>query len=245
MSPGPVPCAAPCAASVLLTGMLDDSFAAPLELVEVARPSASVHYATGRDDVPVVCLAAADAVRLPGSALISTLPWGPVRVVDGRITDATRSWRVSRWWQPPRPRGLVPPAVPPRLAACEVPDDLVPHDLVGLGPGLTPTGDDVVAGALVAAHATGHPRLASWQAQTRAALRVRRTTAVSRGLLHHALDGYAVPELAAFLVAVCTDGDLTSASARLLAVGHSSGAALAAGALHAIGTHPVVRRAAA
>ncbi len=114
---------------------------------------------------------------------------------------------------------------------------LRPHDLVGAGPGLTPRGDDLLAGLLVAAHATGDPRLAGWQQATRDALSVRRTTAVSRGLLHHALDGWATPELAAFLVAVC-GGDPARAATRLLAVGHSSGAALAAGALHVLNSTP-------
>lgn len=238
MSHGPVPCAA----STLLTGLLDGS--APLALVEVDRTAASAHFATGRDDVPVLCLATPDAVRLPASVLVPALPSGPLRVAEGRMADATRTWYVARWWQPPRPRGLVPPSEPPRPAGVDVPADIVPMELVGLGPGLTPSGDDVVAGALVAAHATDHPGLAAWQEQTRAALRARTTTPVSRGLLHHALDGYAVPELAAFLTAVCAGG-AAPALARLLAVGHSSGTALAAGALHALGTHPAVRRAAA
>ena len=240
MSPGPVPCAA----STLLTAMLDDSARTPLRLVVVARTSASTHYATGREDVPVLCMATPDAVRLPGSVLVPSVPGGPLRVADGRLADAARTWYVARWWPPPRPRGLVPPPAPPLLPGVDTLGDLVPMELVGRGPGLTPSGDDVVAGALVAAHATGHPYLPTWQEQTRAALRARTTTPVSRGLLHHALDGHAVPELAAFLAAVCA-GETEPALARLLAVGHSSGAALAAGALHALGTHPAVRRAAA
>jgi hypothetical protein len=232
-------------ASTLLTGLLDASRLGPLSLEEVARTSSSAHYASGRDDVPVLCVATAEAVRLPASLVVASLPSRQLRVADGSVGDATRTWRVTRWWQPPRPRGLVPPAVPPSLPDVDLPDDVAPLDLVGRGPGLTPSGDDVVAGALVAAHATGHPGLAAWRDQTGDALRKRRTTAVSRGLLHHALQGYAVPELAVFLVAVCAGGDPASASSRLLAVGHSSGAALAAGALHVLSTHPVVRRRAA
>ena len=119
-----------------------------------------------------------------------------------------------------------------------MPDEVRPHDLVGRGPGLTPSGDDVLAGVLVAAHAVADPRLPGWAAATVDALAVRTTTAVSRGLLHHALDGWATPELADFVTAVC-GGDATGGPAgRLLAVGHSSGAALAAGALHVLGTAP-------
>lgn len=243
MSPGP----APCAASTLLTGMIDASTLASLDLEEVARTSSSAHYATGREDLPLLCVATPDAVRLPATLVVASLPSGRLSVADGVVADATRTWRVVRWWQPPRPRGLVPPATVPRLPGVDALDDVEPLHLVGLGPGLTPSGDDVVAGALVAAHATAHPRLAGWQEQTRAALRVRRTTAVSTALLHHALDGYAVPELAAFLVAVCAGqaGEVGPVAARLLAIGHSSGTALAAGALHCLRSHPVVRRGAA
>jgi hypothetical protein len=117
----------------------------------------------------------------------------------------------------------------------EVRGGIVPAELVGRGPGLTPSGDDVLAGALVAAHATSDPRLGRWRVETREALRVRRTTAVSRGLLHHALDGYATPELADFLVEACSGGP-GPATARLLAVGHGSGAALAAGVRYVLAT---------
>jgi hypothetical protein len=83
----------------------------------------------------------------------------------------------------------------------------------------------VLAGALVAARAVRHPSLERWRSATRDVLRVRRTTAVSWGLLHHALDGWATPELAAYV----ESPGRPSARERLLAVGHSSGAALAEG----------------
>jgi hypothetical protein len=223
-----------CAASVLLAGLLDDG----CRLVEVVRTRTSVHYTTGRDDVPVLCLGAPAAPRLPASVLAAVLPSSRLSVGEGALTDGTTTWQVTRWWQPPRPHGLVPPFDPPRPA--QVLPDISPHELVGLGPGLTPTGDDIVAGALVAAHATSDPRLARWRAETGDALRTRRTTAVSHGLLRHAMDGYATPELAAFVTAVCA-GEPERATAALLAVGHTSGAALAAGALHVLTTHPTAR----
>jgi hypothetical protein len=130
-----------------------------------------------------------------------------------------------------------------RVPGVVVPSSLRPDLLVGAGPGLTPTGDDVLAGALVAAHATGDGRLATLRSDTRAALRTRGTTAVSRGLLAHALDGYATVEVAEFVIATCA-GDVDDAAARLLRVGHSSGAALAAGALHVLNPSYAARRAA-
>lgn len=223
----------PAAASGLLAGLLGSDAA----LVEVARTRLSVHYETGRPDVPVLCVCTPDAVRLPNAVLTPILPSGPLVVRAGSLVSRDATWTVTRWWQPPRPRGLAPPPSAVTLPGVDVPGVLRPHDLVGAGPGLTPSGDDLLAGLLVAAHATGHSRLAGWQQATRDALAVRRTTAVSRGLLHHALDGWATPELAAFLVAVC-GGDPARAATRLLAVGHSSGAALAAGALHVLNSTP-------
>jgi hypothetical protein len=235
------PRAVPCAASSLLAGLLDDSRVQPVRLMEVARTRVSVHYDTGRDDVPVLCVCTPDAVRLPASLVAPALPDGEVTAQDGTLADGTATWLVVRWWQPPRPRGLSPYAVAP-VPTVDRLEDLRPLDLVGLGPGLTPCGDDIVAGALVGASAVDHPRLADWRQGTRTALRARRTTAVSRGLLHHALEGYAIAPLADFISAACA-GDADQESEALLAVGHSSGAALAAGALHALATHPAGRSA--
>ncbi len=194
-------------------------------------------YETGRDDVPVLCVCTPAAVRLPASMVSPVLPTGLTQVAGGVLADRTRSWRVARWWTPPRPVGLTPPSELTWPEGVRRVDSLRPGDLVGSGPGLTPSGDDVLAGSLVAACATSDPRLQRWRAETRAALRVRRTTAVSRALLQHAMDGYATPELAAFVIGVCA-GDTGSATTALLAVGHTSGAALAAGALHVLSTAP-------
>ena len=217
------------AASSLLADVLDAS----CDLVEVARTAVSVHYETGRADVPVLCVCDPSAVRLPNALVTPVLPTGSASVHHGALSSGRATWRVARWWQPPRPHGLTRPDLPVAVPGVDVPSELRPELLVGAGPGLTPAGDDVLAGALVAAHATCDPRLVALQTQTRAALGRRGTTAVSRGLLTHALDGWATPELAAFVTAVCA-GDAAAAAARLLAVGHSSGASLAAGALHVL-----------
>jgi hypothetical protein len=217
--------------------MLDESARRRTGLDEVARTGAAVHYETGRADVPVLCVCLPSAVRLPNSLVTSVLPTGPVAVDRGLLVAGDDTWRVRRWWTPPRPRDLsVREAV--SLPALRVAPEVRPADLVGAGPGLTPAGDDVLAGALVAACATDDPRLAGWREATRLALRTRTTTAVSRGLLTHALDGWATPELAEFVTGVCR-GRVGRTAERLLAVGHSSGAALAAGALHVLTSPPL------
>ena len=203
----------PCAASTLLAGPLDEG--APLR--EAARTRLSVHYETGRADVPVLCVGLPAAVRLPNLLVVPALPSGSV---------TTSSFRVTRWWRPARPRVRPAPGHEDVMHSAVALD---PAALVGRGAGLTPTGDDVLAGALVAAHAVRHPLLDTWRAATRDVLRERRTTVVSWGLLHHALDGWAAPELAAYVDAV-TAGRPEPARSRLLALGHSSGRALADGA---------------
>ncbi|HLN76805.1 MAG TPA: DUF2877 domain-containing protein [Nocardioidaceae bacterium] len=239
----------PCAASTLLAHLLDSPVeGGGVELLEVARTSVSVHYLTGDPVVPVLCVCTSRAVLLPNSLVTGSLPApGPLRIGDGRLTSPTATWGVRRWWQPSQPSGLprptgadvarlsVPAASPdvPRLAL-----PLSPDALIGLGPGLTPAGDDVLAGALVAAYATDDPRLPAWRRTTVAALARGRTTDISRAMLHHALDGYAVPQLAAFVTALCLGHDTAAATADLLAVGHTSGGALLTGVLHTLRTDP-------
>ena len=228
MSATPVPCAA--------SSLLRDLFDSPeVALAEVARTRTSVYYDTGRVDVPALCVSTPSAVRLPASLVASSLPTGPVRVAAGTLSSQGRAWRVARWWSPPRPIGHAAPARITWPDGVRRIDALRPDELVGLGPGLTPTGDDVLAGALVAASATADPRLAGWRAATVDALARRRTTAVSRALLQHALTGWSTPELADFVTAVCA-GESDKHLDRLLAVGHTSGAALASGVLHVLST---------
>ncbi len=219
------------AASTLLARLVTRG---DVPLVEVARTRLAVHYETGDPDVPVLCLATSDAVRLPNAFVTSQLPEGAL---------AAARFQVTRWWRPDRPTGLAAPPLSRLAALPAAPYDVLRPDLlVGRGEGLTPEGDDLLAGALVTAHATDDPRLARWRAETRAALASRTTTAVSRGLLHHALDGYAVPQLADLLTVLCRGGDLVGPLARLRAVGHSSGAALLNGVTYTLTTRALPTR---
>jgi hypothetical protein len=177
-----------------------------------------------------------------------------------------------RWWRPPRPRGLGAVS-PSRLAAAvrwltgrvadpldidgglavaelvdalasgKAPEDAVSR-LLGRGPGLTPTGDDVLAGALVTLHALGSPAAVPLARAVRA-LAPAATTAVSVGLLQFAAEGSCIPQLADLITALAppTQADIASAGAAgalpraagaLLAVGHCSGAGLLHGVLVAV-----------
>lgn len=101
--------------------------------------------------------------------------------------------------------------------------------LLGQGPGLTPSGDDVLAGFLVGAHAFGLRVPAVCRAVT--GLAPARTTALSAQLLRHALRGECVAELATLATVMAGRGAPGPATRRVLAVGHTSGAALTRGML--------------
>ncbi|WP_203044338.1 oxamate carbamoyltransferase subunit AllH family protein [Pimelobacter simplex] len=94
--------------------------------------------------------------------------------------------------------------------------------LVGRGDGLTPVGDDVLAGWLVAAHAAGRDDAAVAAAVL---AHLPRTTGLSAALLRHAVAGEAIAPFRAVLVRADA-----AAVAALLAVGHSSGAGMLLGA---------------
>ncbi|MFP5334240.1 MAG: DUF2877 domain-containing protein [Actinomycetes bacterium] len=186
----------------------------------------------------------------------------------GGLTVGTHRLAVRRWWRPlPLPRGVPDrgavataravlagaggPGAGPRarawaaagaaaaaLGACDpagAATALV--GVLGLGPGSTPAGDDVAAGVLLSARSAG---LATVDDVAAAVLTERdRTTPVSAGLLAEAAAGRASREVLDVVRAVTGDGDVVRAVRRLLEIGHTSGADLAAGLLavaHAV-TH--------
>jgi hypothetical protein len=124
----------------------------------------------------------------------------------------------------------------------------VAERLLGRGQGLTPSGDDVLAGFLVGAAAFGVAAAAMREAI--ATLAPARTTALSAALLAHAARGECIDELAGVAAVLITERrrqeQADRAVSRLLAVGHSSGRALARGLVIAAGAalHEHQRRAA-
>ena len=142
------------------------------------------------------------------------------RLVDPRVTRAGRHGAGS----PERPRlgldlGLDLPA-DGRLTTADL------DRLLGRGPGLTPLGDDVLAGWFTTRAALGRPDDVLAAAVRR---RMGATTLLSATLLDCALRGEALPQLADWL-AEPTDTTVDA----LLGVGATSGAGLLAGAELAI-----------
>lgn len=122
--------------------------------------------------------------------------------------------------------------------------------IIGLGVGLTPTGDDVLTGcAYAAAHLGG--TLAMIPSAVAHVVAPQATNAISLVALHQACRGRAHQRLADVLVAVCGAGGvggIGDAVRRLTAIGHTSGTDQAIGLLTAVRLHselhgPLRRRA--
>jgi hypothetical protein len=102
-------------------------------------------------------------------------------------------------------------------------------DLIGLGPGLTPAGDDALGGAAIALRAVGRgpqaDRLAAWLAERAPAA----TSDIAWAHLRAALRGEGAAALHAALAALASGGEPDLAA--IDAIGHSSGWDALAGAL--------------
>jgi len=177
----------------------------------------------------------------------------------GVLTIASAQWRPTRWWDPrPRVEATALRGAGRRLlrtvssrsadsigvpfrSALDASRGLARADargaiaILGLGPGFTPAGDDVVAGSL-AVLALTH-RLAYVARDQVLSAAADRTTSLSVALLRCAAAGQVVPAAAQLLIAATTgtDDDIATATTALYAVGSTSGAALAFGMATALG----------
>ncbi|RJL31329.1 DUF2877 domain-containing protein [Bailinhaonella thermotolerans] len=174
--------------------------------------------------------------------------WDPAPVVapvaPARLAAAIEIMAAVCDRSPRRP-GLGDHSSALRLAAACAGDDLLgatvaAEELVGLGPGLTPSGDDMLAGLLLGLRALGRAagapraaRLADWLGAAVTFDARARTTAISATLLTCAARGESCAEAAAVLHAIPGRAPLLPALHRLLHVGHTSGADLAWGLLTA------------
>jgi Protein of unknown function (DUF2877) len=142
----------------------------------------------------------------------------------------------------PRRPGLAGHPAPAALAASCAAGDLAgaveaAESMVGLGPGLTPSGDDVLAGLLLALRLLGGAIrggtravwLADWLSAAVTHDAGSRTTSLSATLLHCAARGQAAAEVATVLRAFAGQEPAAPAVTRLLTAGQTSGADLAWG----------------
>lgn len=97
--------------------------------------------------------------------------------------------------------------------------------LLGLGPGLTPAGDDALSGALLALQAFGEPVAARSLSDFLGAVAIAATSAISRAHLACAIDGEGHECLHALFTALASaePDAIAFAADRVTAIGHSSG----------------------
>ena len=228
---------------------------APARPARLLGASATAAY-LAVDGIEVIAVVTAGAVRLPIALVVAgevpATGAAAVRVGGGEVDLGGPRLRPSRWFDP-RPR-LPGRAVQERVAGAEALLAALPAEAAGLDPvpaaaataaglaggdagpalgllgrgrGLTPAGDDVVAGALAALELLGTPDPAAVGAVLDAAAEA--TTLLSAALLRCAARGQVLPQAAELLRALCGGGPVGAALDALLAVGATSGAALALG----------------
>ncbi|MEP7328513.1 MAG: DUF2877 domain-containing protein [Betaproteobacteria bacterium] len=97
--------------------------------------------------------------------------------------------------------------------------------LVGLGPGLTPSGDDFLCGMMVALHYLGHPMIAQRLAMQTLPIAAHGTNLISAAYLRYASAGQASGVLFDALESLVGGGDarLPQRLDAVHAVGHTSG----------------------
>ena len=225
--------------------------------------------------LPLAMVVGAGAVDSPWAGQVCA--GDAVRVGAGCVRLRGMSIHVARWWAPARPHpvdhewlALATPMLLRLLSerAVALPGaastnlrclrrSLATGDqggarravdaMLGLGPGLTPAGDDAIAGLLLAVRHLGGPGLpgpALFATEQLGAYVVMtapgRTTAVSAALLGLATQGHAAPQVIAVLDALATGCGLPGALSGLLRLGHTSGGDLALGV--AAGARLVVRQ---
>ena len=195
--------------------------------VRVAGAGRSAAY--GEDDGFVVVFTR-ERPALPNGVQVASLP----AVGTELVIRADEVWDPTLRLADPVPDPEIVAPEPDLVRAVESRDPTlaarVGARLVGRGGGLTPEGDDLVAG-VAAVIAVGNWPGASRQAWVDALIGGdlrRRTTALSATLLELAASGMGPEPLQAWLA-----GD-AAARARLEAIGHSTGRAIARGAAIAL-----------
>jgi Protein of unknown function (DUF2877) len=171
-------------------------------------------------------------IRLPGVVVRAVRTWRPVGVptaAEGGApgTDAV-SARLS-WRDPAR-------LLTERLRAGDGLSSAVAA-LVGAGPGLTPSGDDVLCGVLLGLRVHGPASAALVPALWREVQpRLTATTSLSAALLAEAAQGYAVPPVVRLTEALVggDEAQVAAAVPAVLTIGHSSGADLLGGLVGAL-----------
>lgn len=232
---------------------------------EVLGSSSHAMWLRTGDDVVVVCTGDATRLPngiqigpVSTEQPFSRIEHGSTAAIgDGRIVLDGLTVEAARWWDPRPALSPIRPAA--LLEACRNLPREVPgieattlriglearsaggilhaaRSLLGYGPGLTPEGDDYLAGALAATRLLGEAlgferpvALVAGVSVPLARLAEARTTTFSAALIRCALRGQVTEPAGALLRALTGRGDVAAGHLALVRVGHTSGPALAAG----------------
>lgn len=185
-------------------------------------------------------------IGLPTAVRVAavTPPWdvtagAEVGIGEGELVLGGLVLRVVRAWQPPVVRACADASVGDEVLAAlpsAVPLDV--DGLVGRGPGLTPSGDDVLCGALLTLLALGDV-VATARLWGSVAPRLGATTSVSASLLTAASTGHALAVVRDLVHAVAADDAPTVQELvpQVERIGHSSGRDLLVGVATAAVRH--------
>ena len=182
---------------------------------QIWQPPAAPAFSRATLQSGLALLAASARQRAPGGlgALLSALP-GPFDETPGDplLQAALPPIRAIRSWMGAALAGS--PAPPPPV-----------ESLIGLGPGLTPSGDDFLCGAMTALHYLGHAAIAQRLAQHALPVAARDTNLISAAYLRCASTGHASIVLFDALESLVVGGDahLARRLDAVHAVGHTSG----------------------
>jgi len=216
-----------------------DGPAPPAGAQEPARPAGREDRAAGREEG---AWAGNGRVLACGMDVQVRRWWDPSPVVGplsrGRLEHGVAS--LARVYSAAEYRpGLDGHDAPAVLAARCAAGDLasaaeIAESLVGLGPGLTPSGDSMISGLLLALRLLGGATaggtkavwLADWLGAAVTCYAEQRTTALAATLLHCAARGQAAEEVSAVLRAFAGQKPVEPAARRLLTAGRATGAEL-------------------
>ena len=222
--------------------------APPAGAQEPARPAGREDRTAGREDGAWV---GNGRVLACGMDVQVRRWWDPSPVVGplsrGRLEHGVAS--LARVYSAAEYRpGLDGHDAPAALAARCAAGDLasaveIAEMLVGLGPGLTPSGDSMISGLLLALRLLGGATaggtkavwLADWLGAAVTCYAEQRTTALAATLLHCAARGQAAEEVSAVLRAFAGHEPVEPAARRLLTVGRATGAELTWGLIAGCG----------
>ena len=177
----------------VLAVLASDALLLPIG-VRLAVPSAEVQWGVEPGGHVVV---GEGRVRLPQADVVAVRPLRPGRVLPSAVGIGAAA--APDWSALPDP-GLLGDLAHDLAAAALAGGSADPgvRGLVGVGHGLTPSGDDALCGVLLALSAVESPEARRALAAVRTVVRsvLPRTTSLSAALLVAAGDGYAVPAVA-------------------------------------------------